>query len=106
MGLNVYEDLGFSDAEAMFIKAGIMVQIQRALRERRLSKARAAKLLGIESARLADYFDGHFHEVTAEELIRFLNLLGQNVELVVTPKPADQAYGSVTVRNGREQAAA
>ncbi len=81
-----------------------MVQIQRAIRERRLSKTKAAKLLGIESSLLAGYLDGHFHEVTAEELIRFLNLLGQNVEIVVSPTL--EADAKVTVRSGREQAAA
>lgn len=104
MGLNVYEDLGFPDAGAMFIKAGIMFQIHRAIRERLLSKPKAAKLMGIKPSLLNDYLDGQFHEVTAEELIRFLNQLGQDVEIVVSPTL--EAAAKVTVRGGREQAAA
>jgi len=47
---NVYEQLGFPDAEAMLVKAQLVSQIAEILRERGWSQQQAEKILGLDAA--------------------------------------------------------
>ena len=45
---NVFADLGLADAGEHLIKAGLVVRIGRIIRERKLTQAAAAELMGID----------------------------------------------------------
>ena len=64
---NIFADLGRPDAEAQLLKAELISRIQQILRERRLTYARAAALLGLSQ-----------HDVS-----RLLTALGRDVVIVV-----------------------
>lgn len=82
---NVYVDLGFSDAGAMKVKAGLVMKLEAILKQRRLTQTRAAEVTGIPQPRLSAILRGHFHNVSERKLLECLTALGQDVKIVVTP---------------------
>jgi predicted XRE-type DNA-binding protein len=93
---NVYADLGFRDAEAMKVKAGLVMKIDAILKQRRLTQTRAAEITGIPQRRLSAILRGHFHNVSERKLLECLTGLGQDVKIVVTPARRGRA-GTLTV---------
>lgn len=102
---NVFADLGLEDPEELLLQAELALAIRRTIRSRKRSRASAAKAMGIAPGELSGILD-HPFDTSTGRLLGMLNQLGQNVELVVTPKTADQDRAKVRVRGGREQAAA
>jgi predicted XRE-type DNA-binding protein len=82
---NVFADLGLADAGEHLIKAGLVVKIDRTIRQRRLTQAAAAKLMGIDQPKVSAMLAGQFRGYSVERLMRFLVALGHDVEIVVKP---------------------
>lgn len=93
---NVYADLGFRDAGAMKIKAGLVMKIQEIVTERQLTQTAAARITGLSQPRLSALLRGHFHNVSERKLLTCLTALGQDVEIVVKPG-RNGHHGSLTV---------
>src|SRR5205085_9997109 len=83
---NVFADLGLADAGEHLIKAGLVVRIDRTIRQRKLNKAAAAQLMGIDQPKISAMLAGQFRGYSVERLIRFLVALGLDVEIVVKPR--------------------
>ncbi len=94
---NVFEDLGFSDAEERLAKARLVSQIAEIIKKRKLTQTKAAKQLGINQPKISALLKGNLSGFSTERLIKFLNLLGQDVDIVIKPSPRSQKYGHVTV---------
>ena len=82
---NVFADLGLADAGEHLIKAGLVVKIDRTIRQRRLTQAAAAELMGIDQPKVSAMLAGQFRGYSVERLMRFLVALGHDVEIVVKP---------------------
>ena len=82
---NVFADLGLADAGEHLIKAGLVVRIDRTIRQRKLTQAAAAELMGIDQPKISAMLAGQFRGYSVERLMRFLVALGHDVEIVVKP---------------------
>ena len=82
---NVFADLGLADAGEHLIKAGLVVQIDRTIRQRKLTQAAAAQIIGIDQPKISAMLAGRFRGYSVERLMRFLVALGHDVEIVVKP---------------------
>ena len=82
---NVFADLGLPDAGEHLIKAGLVVKIERTIRQRHLTQAAAAQLMGIDQPKVSAMLAGQFRGYSLERLMRFLVALGHDVEIVVKP---------------------
>jgi predicted XRE-type DNA-binding protein len=82
---NVFADLGLADSSEHLIKAGLVVRIDRIIRQGKLTQAAAAQLMGIDQPKVSAMLAGQFRGYSVERLMRFLVALGQNVEIVVKP---------------------
>jgi predicted XRE-type DNA-binding protein len=82
----VFAHLGLADAGDHLIKAGLVVRIDRILRERKLTQTAAAELMGIDQPKGSAMLAGQFRGYSVERLMRFLVALGHDVEIVVRPK--------------------
>ena len=82
---NVFADLGLPDAGKHLIKAGLVVKIERTIRQRRLTQSAAAQLMGIDQPKVSAMLAGRFRGYSVERLMRFLVALGRDVEIVVKP---------------------
>lgn len=80
---NVFRDLGFSPAEAehLRVRAELMLALERVIRRRRLTQARAAKLLGVSQPRVSDLVRGRFHRFSIDALVDMLARAGVKVRI-------------------------
>lgn len=83
---NVFADLEVPDAGEALAKAELAGLICALLSERKLTQARAAAVLGIDQPRVSDLLRGKLDGFSTDRLFRFLNALGQEVEIVVRPR--------------------
>jgi len=84
---NVFADVGLPDADEMLAKAELARTIRHLIGGRELTQAAAARLLGTTQPKVSDLFRGRLEGFSMERLYRFLNALGQDVRIVVRPKP-------------------
>jgi len=82
---NVFADLGLPDAGEHLIKAGLVVKIDRTIRQRHLTQAAEAQLMCIDQPKVSAMLAGRFRGYSVERLMRFLVALGHDVEIVVKP---------------------
>lgn len=101
---NVFADLELSNAEELLAKADLAIQISRLLEERKLTQAEAATLLGIDQPKVSALVRGRLEGYSIERLTRFLNALGQDVEIIVRPTARSVARGRTRVLAQRRRA--
>jgi predicted XRE-type DNA-binding protein len=80
---NVFKDLGFPPEEAahLLIRSDLMVHVERILKERGLTQANAAKLLGISQPRVSDLVRGRVDRFSIDTLVDMLARLGVSVTI-------------------------
>ena len=94
---NVYADLGMADAEEMLVKAQLATKIGEIVKQRKLTQAQAAELLGIPQPKLSNLLRGQFRGISETKMIDCLTRLGRNVEIVVKAASRSKAAGRVSV---------
>jgi len=94
---NIFADLGLPNPEEHLAKAELASRIGEAIRQRRLTQTAAAELLGIDQPKVSRLLRGYLTNFSAERLMRFLTLLGRDVEIVVRPVPRSRRQGRVRV---------
>lgn len=100
---NVWLQLGFPDAETHFLKAELVLRLDRTVRGLRLTQEQAAKRIGATQPELSKILRGKFSEVSLERLMRFLAALGHPIEIKIG-KPAARK-GDIAVSDTRKRAA-
>src|SRR6266481_4935413 len=94
---NVFADLGFPNSEQELLKADLTVQIYRLIRERGLTQAQAAQLLGTTQSQVSALMRCRPVSVSVGRLMEFLTILGQDVEVTVRPAPRRRKAGDMSV---------
>jgi predicted XRE-type DNA-binding protein len=84
---NVFADLNLPNSDELLIKAELAHQISELISDRQLTQIEAAELLGIDQPKVSALVRGKLSGFSTERLFRFLNALGSNVEIRVTPNP-------------------
>jgi predicted XRE-type DNA-binding protein len=83
---NVYADLGIPNPEEYYAKAQIAYCIHAIINKRRLTQRQAAKILKIDQPKVSALINGILDGFSSDRLFRFLNALGQDIEIVIKPK--------------------
>jgi predicted XRE-type DNA-binding protein len=96
-GGNVFADVGLPRPEEALAKAELANRIINILRERRLSQTRAARILGVDQPKISALSRGILSGFSLERLMRFLLLLGQDVEIRVKQRPKTRADARLLV---------
>ena len=86
---NVFADFGIPDADGHLVKADLAFRIRQLLRERGLTQAEAARLLGTSQARVSELSHGKVGGMTYDRLLGWLNALGSDVQITVVTQAAD-----------------
>jgi predicted XRE-type DNA-binding protein len=94
---NVFADLDVPDAGECLAKAALAGRICTLIRERKLTQGRAAGLLGIDQPKVSALLHGKLEGFSTDRLFRFLNALGQDVEIVIRPGPRGEHRASTRV---------
>lgn len=101
---NVFADIGLSGSDEWLAKASLAHQIASIARSRHLNQTQTARILGTTQPKVSDLFAGRLNGFSMERLIRFLNSLDRDVQIVVTPKPSSREHATVQVVEGRKAA--
>ena len=94
---NVFADLGLPDAEDRLAKAELARKINEILAKRRLSQSDAAAWLGVDQPKVSALVRGQLVGFSLERLMRFLNILGRDVQIVVKAKPSRRQRAVLSV---------
>ncbi len=94
---NVYADLGLPNPELALAKANLALRIRLSIEEQHLTQVQAAKLLGVDQAKVSALVCGRLCGFSMDRLFRFLNALGRDVEIVTQPKPESRRHARVSV---------
>ena len=94
---NVFADLGLPRAEEALAKAEFARKISAIIQERRLTQAEAARILGVDQPKISALKRGRLSGFSLERMLRFLILLGRDVEIVVKPRPRSRTQARLLV---------
>ncbi len=94
---NVFADLGLKDPEELLAKSELVQRIADIIAERKLTQVRAARLLGIDQPKVSALLRGRLDGFSIDRLFRFLNALGDDVEIIVRPARSGEAAGTRVV---------
>jgi predicted XRE-type DNA-binding protein len=80
---NVFLDLGFSPEEAAILqmRADLMAKLRNVIKTRKLTQAKAAKILGVSQSRVSDLVTGKWEKFSLEMLITLATRAGLRVTL-------------------------
>jgi predicted XRE-type DNA-binding protein len=82
---NVFADLGFENPEEALAKAELARQIAKLIKKKKLKQKRASEILGIDQPKISALIRGRLRSFSLERLICFLNELGQDVTIMISP---------------------
>lgn len=90
---NVFADLGFDNPEEALAKSELARQISNLIKRKKLTQKQAAEILGIDQPKISALIRGRLRSFSLERLIRFLNELGQDVRIMISPTNARTERG-------------
>lgn len=91
---NVFADLGLADAEDLMTKTNLALQIRSAIERLGLTRAEAAKRLGLDQPKISAIVNDRLDGFSADRHLRFLSALGCDVEIKVSA-PHPETRGAV-----------
>ncbi|MGH2425549.1 MAG: helix-turn-helix domain-containing protein [bacterium] len=94
---NVFVDLGVDAPEQALAKAELTAKIAQIIEAKGLTQAAAAKILGVDQPKVSALLRGNLTGFSTERLIKFLNALGRDVEIVVRDRPRAKGHGHLQV---------
>ncbi len=94
---NVFADLGLPGADERQTKVRLAVAINEIVRKRHLSQTAVARLLNINQPKISALANYRLDGFSVERLMRFLNALDRDVEIVIRRKPRSRKTARLTV---------
>jgi predicted XRE-type DNA-binding protein len=94
---NVFADLALPNPELALAKAELVQHIRNLIAERKLTQAKAGELLGLDQPKVSALVRGRVRGYSTDRLFRFLNALGQRVEITIRPTAKNDESRSVVV---------
>ena len=94
---NVFADLGYADAKERTLKIELALEVNRILKQSKLTQAQAAELLGVVQPHVSDLVRYRLNRFSVERLMQFLVQLGKDVEIRIAKRPARRARPAVRI---------
>lgn len=94
---NVFADLGHARPEEALAKAELAHKITEIIEARQLTQAEAAMLLRVDQPKISALTRGRLAGFSLDRLVRFVVLLGNDVEIVVKARPKSRRQARVMV---------
>ena len=80
---NVFADLGLENSDELLVKAELARKIGSIISKQNITQVQAAEILGIDQPKVSALLNGKLSGFSIVRLFRFLNALGNDVEIVV-----------------------
>jgi len=94
---NVFADLEIENPEEELTKAKLVWEIEQIIKKKKLTQAAAATVMGINQPKVSALMRRKLDGFSVERLIHFLNTLGQDIDIVVRPKPRSRKQAIINV---------
>jgi predicted XRE-type DNA-binding protein len=94
---NVFADLNLPKADDLLAKAELAAKIIAETQRRRLTQIQAAKTLGVDQPKISALKRGKLSSFSVERLMRFLLLLGRDIEITVKRRPRSRPAARLRV---------
>lgn len=93
---NVFADLGLANPGEALAKTQLAWEIIRIIKKRKLTQKRVAAILKIAQPKVSLLLRGYLKSFSMERLFRFLNDLGQDIYIKITPS-SHHGHGSTMI---------
>ncbi|HMD49228.1 MAG TPA: helix-turn-helix transcriptional regulator [Bryobacteraceae bacterium] len=93
----MFADLKLAHADDLLAKSELAAKIIAEIQRRRLTQSQAAAVLGIDQPKISALKQGKLSGFSIERLMRFLMLLGRDVEIIVKTKTKPRSTGKLRV---------
>jgi predicted XRE-type DNA-binding protein len=94
---NVFADLGYADAKERTLKVELALEVNRVLKQSKLTQAQAAELLGVVQPHVSDLVRYRLNRFSVERLMQFLVQLGKDVEIRIAKRSARRSRPGVRI---------
>ena len=94
---NVFADLNLPQSDDLLAKAELTAKIIAEIQRRRLTQTQAAAILGIDQPKISALKQGKLSGFSIERLMRFLLLLGRDIEIQVKAKTKSRSSAKLRV---------
>src|SRR5713226_9257430 len=94
---NVFADLNLPEADDLLAKAELATKIIAEVQRRRMTQVQAAAVLGIDQPKISALKQGKLSGFSIERLVRFLLLLGRDIEITVKGRPKAKSVARLRV---------
>ena len=94
---NVYADLGLANPEEHALKAELVRQIANVISSEKLTQVEAAARLQIGQPDVSKMLNGHFRQFAVGRLLRFLVMLGRDVDIAVSTPGEQKTAAQLTI---------
>ena len=81
---NIFADLGLKNADELFARAQIGLEVVKIPKARKLKQQKAAGVLGIRQSEISYLMRGQFHRFSEGKLLGFLKKLDRELILVIS----------------------
>ena len=86
----MFSDLGFENPDEELAKAELVTQIRNIIKNKKIKQEQAGKVLGISQAELSNLVRGKMENFTIDRIIKYLNTLDKDVEIITRDRPANR----------------
>lgn len=94
---NVFADLDDKQAPETLLKSRLAQRLTNVIKTKGLTPSEVAAVLGIDQPKVSKILRGRLREFSTDRLFRFLNALDQDIQIVITDKPASRRQARLTV---------
>jgi len=94
---NVFADLELPKPDEFLAKAELAAKIIQEIERQHLTQSQAASILGIDQPKVSALKQGKLSGFSVERLMRFLLLLGRDIEITVKQKPRSRPAAKLRV---------
>ena len=94
---NVFADLNLPQADDLLAKAELAAKIIAEIQQRRMTQTQAAAILGIDQPKISALKQGKLSGFSIERLMRFLLVLGRDIEITVKGKSKPRSAARLRV---------
>jgi predicted XRE-type DNA-binding protein len=96
---NVFTDLGLPTTEDEMLKNALARAITNAVKKRDLTQTEAAKIIGIDQAKVSALLRGRLKGFSVDRLVRYLVALGKDIDVRISGRARNEP-GRVKVSGG------
>lgn len=96
---NVFADLGLPTTGDEIMKVALARAITLAVKKRHLTQTEAAKIIGVDQAKISALLRGRLKGFSVDRLVRYLTLLGKDIDIRISNRARNE-QGEVRVALG------